>query len=506
MSKDIMRLLMIELATDRSTERTQEWVRGTWEQAKVWNDTELLAAMTARLDLPDDLVAEASKRNEMPIRVAYLARADRDVEYVRAALAAEHRAGVLAGFYQAHPTPGIFTAVFEASMTSKPTLTLAEAVLETDVVPNGPLTVLTMATVLPRYENLTDNQRSATEKLLAAAAKDQQAADRILAMIDELDLPKKISRAVLRILGEHDLRSRQFISTLVSTEVDKPLTELRAHLDGLAKVNQQPNAMARSLANALSYGLSDARKYVDRAELDAIIARINAADLGTFSPLNDQDTRRVYSRDEVLETLRNATMGEAKDVSDIVAYDSAFFADPEIMAALLDNPAIAPLVDHHLPSFTGKEHGLIHQAVFAHAGGSFIARFYAYDVESLITQYGFEPFADPASAWKQIAAELTLWEQRNQNDSPGYYIRNALQSFIDECDDLDAIGDLPWSVATGILGVTYWVERRARVSQAIARAMETHIGADRNRWEAFITLSPGYTGTVNELAKLAAQL
>lgn len=508
-SKDIMRTLMIELAADRSTERTQEWVRGTWEQAKVWNDTELLAALTARLDLPDDLVSEASKRNEMPVRVAFLARPDRDVEFVRAALSAERRAGVLAGFYRTHPSPGAFSSVFERSLTEKPTLTLAEAVLETETLASGALTALTMATVLPRYETLTDNQRNATEKLLGAAAKEEVVADSILALIENLELGSKISRIILRTFGDHGLRSAQYVATLIAEGVDKPLADLRKHLDELARANQQPGYNARSLANVLSVGLSDARKFLDRAGFDSVAARIEAANLGEFSPLNDKDTRRVYSREEVIELFSRATMEDARELADVIEHDKVFLTEAAVTGALLDNPALGPVVDEHMPVFTGKEHEAIHRIVFAHRDGAFVARFFAFDAETLIEQYGLEPFADPATAWKQIARELALWEQRHAlatDNYRGYYIRNAVQNFIDVCDDLDAIADLPWSTAEDVLGVTYWAERRAKVSQAIARAMELHIGADRNRWEAFITLSPGYTGSVNELAKLAAQL
>lgn len=510
MSNDILHTLLIELALDRSTERTQEWVRGTWEQAKVWNDTALLAALAARLDLPGDLVEEAGKHTEIPIRVAYLARIDRDPEFICNALRAERRAGVLAGFYRTHPTPGTFMPIFEHAMTEKPTLTMAEAVLDAATTPSDNLTALTLAVVLPRYESLTEAQQTATERLIAITAKNSAVAERLLETLDTFDLPMKLSGFVLRTLGENGLRSERFTSALVSKLVEKPLAELVTCIAAAKAAGNSGarNYELRSYASLLAHGVHDIRQFVPAETLVEVRTKISEADLGELSPLTHKDSRRVYSREEVLELFSRGTTSQEQAVREVIEHSAEFLHDPAIVGALLDNIQLWSIVDDVFPDLTGKESAPMHVAIFEYNGGAHAARLYAYGCQSMTELHGIDPLGEPSTAWSRVATELTAWQGRVAG-STHYRNRHAhyaAQEFIDTCDDLDALTYLPWQTAEELVPVPYWGERRLKMMQAVANSMEQHLGDDRARWEAFVTLSNGYTGTVRELAKLAAQI
>lgn len=512
MSTNTIREILVDLARTTEAPRDPIWVRGAWAQAKIWKDTTLLALLAARLDAPQDVVTEASKMLEIDVRVAYLCRTDRETSEVREALVAERRAGVLAGFCRNSSTVATYSGIIETHITTKPTLTLAEAIIATEFEKSPKLAALALGQVIKRWTSLTDTLRSSCDGALSVAAGDTEALNMVITYINDLtpDEREHLSQPIVKLMRagtDSDLLDDLAMETFIR----KPLAVLHAQILANPKIKpgNEPYNVRRASMD-LEQGLAQIRAF--RSKLfEPAKALVLSIDLGPFSPFGENSSFYQVP----IETARAwASSSDKSDLEKLTELPSSanVFLDVEVFVNLLNNPHAAVVVDTDLVSVLGHNEELT-RTLLHREEGKYAAQVYALDPDYVNAIDKMAVFSSPEEGYMLIAKELRMRSDRSghldtrRNYSHwGHSIDNCLWSFVDICEDVDALAELPWSVVDAAAGLGYWPERTQRITKTVAIQMERTIGADRAKWEAFVTLSNGFTGTIRELCEIATVL
>jgi len=507
MSNDILRNVLMVLAKD-STPRDQQWSHGAWAQAQVWHDNELTAALTARLDLPSDLLEEAGKRNEMPIRIAYLSRPDHDPAVVSELLMAERRAGVVAGFYRTCKESKMFLHIIEKHLREKPTVVLVEAVLEADVVPTSDLAILTLQTALTRWDSLTDSQHQAASRFIEALSADDSAMAKMLDMMDSLTLSGELRHRVVALLVRKGNITKRLVESILKEYITTPVNDLAAAIAGSGK-NLKPGSepyAVRQLIRSISYTLNELRGILQTETYEQACAIIRNANLGAFSPLESSDTKPLLSREQKLEIINNANSNSTAAVSKLLNEEPDILKDQLLLGALLDNTALVQLMDTELPSELSYEE--VVKAALECSGGRHAGRIYAMRPDDVFEQDKLASLSGESKPWVVIAMELSKRHGLNSTKDHwrSYSLESACASFVDVCPDPEAIAELPWEFVGYMVEHDYWVERQAKVADAVAVQMERHLGGKRAHWEALSALSQDFNGSIRELVSISTKI
>ena len=475
--------------------------RGTWNMAERWKDVELLASLTRRKDLPEDLIEKAAQRNEIPSRIAYLTRASLPREVLLSLLTTETRASVLAGVCDELDVAAFpeFGDILFAKLNEKSTKVLAEAIIAKD----GFSAQLYVSAMLALGDSpITGILESTMGTRLPIIAKNREASERLLALDNSRKLP---------------LRANYFLQE-EGVSAKTRLTAIERYIapavEGIVKMRAEgetPNRIG-NLITQVDRALQRVLKTPDLQ--DDVIAKIQE-----ITRADAELTTRLGSQVENYDPGESARARQAELARIELA---ATTADPNEVAALLrsvrhnDEVMLTGLADN--PNLTGEQQ----LEVFEHLVGYFdealawarrhrsdevALRFYREHTSAAIRTDGYKLFTSI-----EEGKRLCILDSLNEkNQHSGYYNRwRLLEEVLDELgDDNTLLRHVPWQYLAERSERDSWYRRYGKVTElalVFAELQLEYLGNDPAKWETVTVISNNFTGTLEQLVQTAASL
>ena len=492
------------LAVEDSAPLDDSFVSSAWRLAVQWKDQSLISAIAGRPGLPSDVLTDASKRTEIPVRVAYLTRKDLSKTDLIAALKIEARAGVLAGVCRAvalKNNPDI-SKVLEAHLLAKPTKALAEAVFETE----GAGASLYAAAVCHLGKEFASDGRGDVARVvrerLSSIASHAPAAEYLLSNVDESFLSSKFITDIASAAGVK-METRQRIIDLGVTSYLSRISDAQRLAAGSYLERNARKALAECVAALMS--APDLQP--------AIVEHLGNVVTSSHGPELAQ---------ELLTTFDPGVIGAEQRERAQALVDAASSTDPDRLRFLFEESKTSQVMCSKLLLNEATPTDLVLPLLLRVADRDIQEAFgylklhperidlvtavYAAEFSYALSFDHWRSFPSPEQG-RAIMLEIgrTLF---NESGSSSYRVTRILESLLDELDDGDAlIAKLPWSFLEERLQNYYRnASSTMKMARTFSRLQVQYLGTDNERWDAVAALADGFTGSIEELVMTASAL
>ena len=472
----------------RQKQSNTDVLRGAWHLAVRSKDIEAMATIASAENIPDDVLKAVESRNEIPVAVSYLTRSGLDLEERRARFRAEERAGVLAGALSSDSLTDDDRIIIAAKLVAKPTRTLSEAVIMSGNLPLD-ATVVAISQLDSRTNSLTDEQSKYLRKAVMRVASDP---------IWSLEAAKVINDTGLaqRFIESHPPLDEDSFTEFFARTYEPRIKEW-------AEVASKSSARGR-VTSLLRDVLGQERDYHPTLILAAIQRHL--------------DTETAA---QVWTDLVGATRA-ASDTSDTSDYSKRMLAasttnDEAVLEELVteaiggQSPLIAPLIDNpNLPFRLLSQLGVhvddryIIRALASHPKCEETATLvYTLAFDRAVREDKWKAFETPEAGKAKILKIFSDNWSRTPNSTYSSESRQLL-SCVEEIEDQEVLGDLPWDFVRQMLSSGYGSSQK--LAQIACKVQSDALGSDMKKWETAEVLANQFSGSLRELVNAAAAL
>lgn len=492
------------LAVEDSAQLDDSFVSSAWRLAVQWKDQTLISAIAGRPGLPSDVLTEASKRSEIPVRVAYLTRKDLPHSELLEALKIETRAGVLGGVcreVRLKDNPDI-AKVLEAHLLAKPTKALAEAVFETE----GAGSSLYAAALCHLGKDFAHDGRGDVARLvrerLSVIASHAPAAEHFLANVDESFLSSKFITDIASAPGVSLETRQRIVDCGVSDYVDRINDAHRLSAGSYPERNAR-----RALAECVEAIMSAPDLQASIVEhLGNLITAKHGAELA-------QDLLTAYDPGVISADQREKAqeMVDATSSADEARLRYLFTESQSTEALcgkLLFNDAVP--TDLVLPLLLRVADRDIQEAfryLKLHPERTdLVTAVYASEFSYALSYDHWRSFPSPAQG-RAIMLEVGK-AMFSEGGSSNYRVTRILETLVEELEaDDPLIAKMPWAMLEERLQNYYRNSTTTlKMARVFSRLQVQYLGTDNERWDAVAALADGFTGSLEELVMTAAAL
>lgn len=470
--------------------------RGAWFVADAAKDATLLAELVSRADLPEDLVAVAKTRKEIPIRVAYLRRASVSRTERMALLASESRAGVLAGVCADGTFDGQddLVALLTERMSAKPTRALAEAVL---ALSGGTPMLYALALVeMSSRGSLTSDMARWTSERAEVVASSATAAERYLTSMHDKGVQQPAFGRIVSAAGVSD----QARLAVLTGPLAALIAELRAR-SGHAVVRSyvQPEHAVYGVVSRMleAPDVSDRVLVAVKSALEPVV-KLAPRTMALIDAYNPGEAAQAAAE-------RAALLARAEHECDPQAQLELVDAserDHELRAALLRNAQLSAPALRQLVIVMARYQPEQALALARKVGEELVLVVYAVSPARAIRVDDWASVSDPAAARVELVRALAveqdaLWQ--------AYSRLLELLEFIPAGDP--ALGEVPWPLLNRLMN-SYQRDGNVGVKLChyLACRQEEVLGSTPEKWEMLAVLAEDFAGSIDELVQTAATL
>ena len=474
-----------------------ELLRSLWRLARSWDDHEILSLLTRRLDLPDDLVEEASGLTAIPIRVSYLTRANLKKDVFLDLLRLENRAGVLSGVCEGIDlsTNVDVSSIIYQKLKNKPSKSLALTVVEKDGFCQS---AYVHALLCIGDSSVTSDCERTMMKRVASIITDEAA---VLDLLRNDKSKRGFDRAlyILSCEGVTEEVRNIILDTYILKYVKAGVERFNTPSDNV-KLVRHLSLVERSLYGLLS--CEDVQISV-LENVKSVLALCNV-----FS--NSLQSRLVSYDPVEASTKRNAVINLLTEVSkssdqtllkSVLARDDI---DKSVLLAIGLNPqASSEVKDLFFSKVLSYE-----EEALAWAASERNDRY----TLMLYQEYPHLVTSDKFQAFSSIRNGITLCLTSYSGDDSDYsyrkwYLIDEVVSNLDDHHDL--LRFVPWSYLAECSAKSSWHRSSSHVmhlARIFAELKQEHLGGDVTKWETIAVLADGFSGSIEELVVSASTL
>lgn len=473
-----------------------------WQRAVKAKNIDLLVALTSRKKASEYVLEQASERNDIKVKVAFLSREDTSNDVRIMHLASETRAGVYAGMIDSASkllNDEVFERVYDV-FCAKQTVSLAECLVSTVSIPT-PLSVKCLSFLSHNVYSFKsdDFTRDYMSKLREVSTD-----------------PEVFSMLVQDFSTKNNFFPRIFEYNSVEYDINFSLIVAK-HPELLKKVFKELYVLndAKHIYYSGRYAKLTTAEFLSKIVVK-IVNNNPSEDLLKFlkdsaklHSIIDEHAQNVLSGFDasaaITESNRLAELRLVASTTNSQSLLSELFKenDPTIFDNLLKNPNLSePLVYDlvmHL-SDSNAEASSAYELVksFKSFNKAMLLAYYKFP-KDLIALDNWSYFSDVHAAKKELFRMFaTPADFETRRGSPSYSVMR-LSDFIESLDQSDvALLELNWALYCGTFS-TWGRFDSSKVTKSLLTYQLEVLGDDMVLWDSFDTLSRNYQGSLKDL-------